>query len=117
MKKIKVAIFIFLVALATGIFNFLIVESTAKRLESYLDSTEKDPQLASEMSAFWERRSGILSIFVHHDVIDKITRSVIKTKTAAESGNDYFKKSQISVTRALVKTLKESDEISLKNVL
>ncbi|MDR1241070.1 MAG: DUF4363 family protein [Oscillospiraceae bacterium] len=125
MKKIGITLTIFVLTFFLCLASFIFVEKTAQYTENYLEEIEKSNdkkefemalEKCKELNSFWDERSKILSVFIHHDTLDKINQSLkvinvsLKNKSRIETS-----KAKVSAM-AYIKALKESDEISIENI-
>jgi regulator of sigma D len=125
MAKFKIAAVIFLLALALCFVNFIIIENVVKTARAYLAEIEKHKndeefekaiEKCEKLNDYWDKKTKPLSIFIHHDTLDKINQT-LKTMGASLENKSALESSKAeTAASAYIKTLKESDEISIENI-
>ncbi|MDR1364943.1 MAG: DUF4363 family protein [Oscillospiraceae bacterium] len=125
MKKTHIAILFFLITIMVCVTNFYLIKNATQTAENYLeeiinlkDQSEfsKATQKCIELNKIWDKKIKILSIFIHHESLDRITQSlkVVNASLENESSLETSKSSISAIT--YLKALRESEKISLENI-
>ncbi|MCL2313482.1 MAG: DUF4363 family protein [Firmicutes bacterium] len=126
MNKLKFVIFILFLTIGICTISLKLTNDIAESANNYLEKIEKykdeknflaAEKICDELNEFWERKSKVLSMLIHHEMLEKMEENlqIIKTSCRHKSEIEISKASASFVT--YLKALVESDQISLENVL
>lgn len=128
MKKLVITIFVAILSIGICFVCNIYVVNSANESEKYLNnittclekSNYKEAlQQASNFEEFWQDKTYILSMILHHEILDEIEKSIMLIKTFlnqnAISESDLYE--EITCVSTKIKKLRESEILSLENIL
>ncbi|BED92290.1 MAG: DUF4363 family protein [Candidatus Improbicoccus pseudotrichonymphae] len=119
MKKLKLSIIIFLFTLSVCLFCSTLTVKIMKQVEQYTNNVKiiQSKESARELVDFWDKESKILYVFIHHDILDRITKNISKINAAIQKKDFEYAFIECECILSLSKVLREYDDINLRNIL
>lgn len=128
MKKLVITIFVAILSIVICLIcNFYVVNS-ADESEKYINKItqhlyendyKKAIQETNHLENFWQDKNYFLSMILHHQILDEIEESIMLIKTFLNQGQegktDLY--GEITSVSTKIKKLRESEMLSLENIL
>lgn len=128
MKKLILTSFIAILSILVCVFSFSYVDSIGQQAETSVNKIQtlmlnnkhtSALEEANTLCEFWENNHDILSMILHHEMLEEIEESLSVIKSSLEHPDEENVNFWLESTRSLekIKNLKDTEEPSLANVL
>jgi len=124
MNKLFYSLIIIIITLLLCFVSFKNTSTIAKKSFDYLEKIEKSvynsqttEQKTQEFNEFWNKKSKILQILVHHEQIEDINLEVAKLETVSKLKNKFEILKTCNCLKSKLENLEKIDEISIENIL
>lgn len=88
-----------------------------EKIENSISKNQSIEYSTKEFDEFWNERSKILQILIHHEQIDDINNEISKLKTSAQEKNKFEILKTCNCLKSKFESLGKIDEISIENIL
>lgn len=88
-----------------------------EKIESLTNNNKNNYQEIKELDEFWNKKSKILQILIHHEQIEDINSEIAKLKLAIQEKNKFEILKICNYLNSKLKNLEKIDEISIENIL
>lgn len=88
-----------------------------EKIEILINNNKNIEQEIKEFNEFWNKKSKILQILIHHEQIEDINFEIAKLKLATQEKNKFEILKTCNCLNSKVKNLEKIDEISIENIL
>jgi len=128
MKKLILTSFIAILSILVCVFSFSYVDSIGQQAETSVNKIQtlmldnkynSALEEANTLCEFWENNHDILSMILHHEMLEEIEESLSVIKSSLEHPDEENVNFWLESTRSLekIKNLKDTEEPSFANVL
>ena len=120
MRRLYIAISMFLIAITLCIGEVMIVKEAFGDLNSILESTEQSYPLNKETAksyaknaySSWQKYNIWLSLFLNNEIIEEISLEIVSLNDSI-SRSDFEFQNSLSNLKLLLKNIKENEEFNL----
>lgn len=88
-----------------------------KKIENLTNNNKNSDKEIQKFDEFWNKKSKILQILIHHEHIEDINSEIAKLKLAIQEKNKFEILKICNYLNSKLKNLEKIDEISLENIL
>jgi len=128
MKKLIITSFIAVLSVAICLLCMFYVDSVATKAEKYVENIQisvSNQQYRAalgqinELSNFWGQNHDMLSMILHHEMLEEIEEAIALVKSSLEHPDEENVNFWTQITSSLIKiqNLKETESPSLANIL
>lgn len=124
MKRLIPATIIFVSIIVAYILSFLYINNICKQANKYIEKCEAEysdtgtaENTTKKLSEFWDKKEGILSVFINHDRIDGIELEISALKLYAKAEKQILFYEHIETLKMLLHQVKEDTGISVHSIL
>lgn len=127
MKKLILTSFIAILSILVCVFSLRYVsligqqaEESVGKIQTLISENQYNSALeeANTLCEFWENNHDILSMILHHEMLEEIEESIVVIKSSLEHPDEENVNFWLETTRSLekIKNLKDTEEPSFANV-
>ena len=126
LKVSMLILFLLFLILASGIFSYHILETSAGKIENQLQEVEvnvfsgdwgKAKTQMELVDSDWKKTSKIWAAFIDHIEIDNIDTSLAKTEKYILSKDSSLFFAEIATLKLFIKHIPEKETLNLENIL
>ncbi|MBR0184329.1 MAG: DUF4363 family protein [Clostridia bacterium] len=124
MNKLLCGLIIITATLLLCFASFKTTNSIAKKsieyiekIENSADNNKNTEYSTNDFEEFWDKKSKILQILIHHEQIDDIDNEISKLKISAKEKNKFEILKTCNCLKSKFESLEKIDEISIENIL
>lgn len=124
MNKLFYSLIIIIINFLICFVSFKNTSTIAKKSLDYLEKIEKliynnqdTEQKTQEFNEFWNKKSKILQILVHHEQVENINLEIAKLESASKLKNKFEILKTCNCLKSKLENLEKIDEFSLENIL
>jgi hypothetical protein len=126
MKRIKIAIWIFVVILALCLAELFVLHKISQNIYQNLENTKRSIMLqnpamaqkfANDLEAGWQNEQKILSSFMEHIKLEYVGQSLAALQVDLKEGQKEEALVELAKIREYIKTIRESEMPHIYNLL
>ncbi len=120
MNKIRVSTILFLILLILCFVNKKIVKNicfTSIKYVNNIKTSNQENKSIDEFKNYWNKKSQVLNMLIHHDTIDKINEKISELESAIEHNDEENISKNVNTISEMLDSTTKMDNLTLENIL